>query len=112
MTRCGATSVPAEQGPGAGSPSPAPPAGERRGVGPALGRALVAFALFWWDFLVGETPDLLVGAAVAVGAAALLVHHGATRAVVVGAIPVLVVVALALSTVRARRRSRRSDRAG
>ena len=77
-----------------------------------IGQGLVAFGRFWWDFLVGETPELLVGSAVAVGAAALLVHSGAVRAVVVGALPVLVVAILAVSTVRARRRSTRSDGTG
>ena len=66
----------------------------------------VAFGRFWWDFLVGETPELLGGAVVAVGAAALLVHSGVVRAVVVGALPVLVVVILSLSVLRARTRSR------
>jgi hypothetical protein len=73
---------------------------------PTWRRAAVAFGRFWWDFLVGETPELLVGSVVAVGAAALLVHSGATRAVVVGALPVLVVVILALSAFRGRPRLR------
>jgi hypothetical protein len=69
-------------------------------------RAAVAFGRFWWDFLVGETPELLVGSVAAVGVAALLVHSGAARAVVVGALPVLVVVILALSAFRGRPRVR------
>jgi len=66
----------------------------------------VAFGRFWWDFLVGETPELLIGAVVAVGAAALLVHHGVVRFVVVGSLPLLVLGILALSTLRARARTR------
>ena len=78
-----------------------------RGAAPSmLRRGAVAFGRFWWDFLVGETPELLVGAVVAVGAAALLVHSGVARAVVVGALPVLVVGILALSAFRARARLR------
>jgi hypothetical protein len=69
-------------------------------------RAVVAFGRFWWDFLVGDTPELLVGSVVAVGIAAFFVHNVGVRAVVVGALPVLVVGILALSTVQARRRSR------
>jgi len=75
-------------------------------VSPAWRRGLVAFGRFWWDFLVGETPELLVGSVVAVGGAALLIHAGAVRAVVVGSLPVLVVAILALSALRARARGR------
>jgi hypothetical protein len=66
----------------------------------------VSFGRFWWDFLVGDTPDLLVGSVGAVGVVVLLVHNVGVRAVVVGALPLLVVVVLALSTVRARLRAR------
>lgn len=69
-------------------------------------RGLVAFGRFWWEFLVGDTPELLVGSLAAIGAAALLAHHVGARAVVVGALPVLVVGILALSAYRARARSR------
>jgi hypothetical protein len=69
-------------------------------------RVVVAFGRFWWDFLVGDTPELLVGSVAAIGVAALLVHNVGVRAVVVGALPVLVVAILALSSFRARRRAR------
>jgi len=79
-------------------------------VSALLRRGAVAFGRFWWDFLVGETPELLVGAVVAVGAAALLVHSGAVRAIVIGALPVLVIGILILSAFRARARVQaRSD---
>ena len=68
-------------------------------------RLLGSFGRFWWEFLVGDTPELLVGAAVAVAAVAALAHHGAARAVTVAAMPALVVVLLAVS-------SRRASRAG
>jgi hypothetical protein len=75
---------------------------------------LVAFGRFWWEFLVGDTPELLVGSLAAMGVAAFLVHHVGVRAVVVGALPVLVVAVLVLSSLRARARAasraRRSDR--
>ncbi|HXQ58894.1 MAG TPA: hypothetical protein VN799_02315 [Acidimicrobiales bacterium] len=79
---------------------------------PAWRRGLVAFGLFWWDFLVGDTPELLVGALVAMGSAALFVHGVGVRPVVVGALPVLVVGILIVSSLRARARIRaraRSD---
>ncbi len=84
---------------------PAVTARRTRGATAILRRGAVAFGRFWWDFLVGETPELLVGSVVAVGAAALLVHSGAVRAVVIGALPVLVVGILVASALRARARA-------
>jgi hypothetical protein len=91
-----------------GSPENNEPSAPEKGKGgpvAVLRRGAEAFGRFWWDFLVGETPELLIGAVVAVGAAALLVHSGAVRAVVVGSLPVLVVGILALSTLRGRARA-------
>ncbi len=67
--------------------------------------ALVAFGRFWWDFLVGDTPELLVGSLVAIGVVALVVHNVGARAVVIGCLPFLVIALLALSALRARSRS-------
>jgi hypothetical protein len=39
-------------------------------------RALRAFALFWWDFVVGDDAWLAVGVVVCVAAVALLHHAG------------------------------------
>jgi hypothetical protein len=75
-----------------------------------IARGVTAFGRFWWDFLVGETPEVLVGSGLAVGLAALLVHSGVVRAVAVGALPVLVVVVLGLSTIRARARAHKGPR--
>lgn len=83
----------------------APPTGGTHGPASVIARGVTAFGRFWWHFLVGESPELLVGSGVAVGVAALLVHSGAVRAVVVGALPVLVVIVLGLSTIRARARA-------
>jgi hypothetical protein len=81
--------------------------------GPLWRRAVLAFGRFWWEFLVGETPELLLGSGVAVVGADLLVHGVGARAVVVGSLPVLVVAVLALSVYRARSRSRaRDDQSG
>ena len=74
---------------------------------PSAGRrAAVAFGRFWWEFLVGDTPELLVGSVVAIAVAALLAHTVGVRAVVVGVLPVLVVVVLTGSTLRARAETR------
>jgi hypothetical protein len=68
--------------------------------------ALRAFGAFWLDFLVGDTPELLVGALIVIGAGALAVHQRAPRSVVVATIPVLAVALLFASVVR-KARSRR-----
>jgi ABC-type spermidine/putrescine transport system permease subunit I len=71
---------------------------------PVLRRYGVAFGRFWWDFLVGDTPELLIGAVVAVVIGALLAHHGVARAVTVVVLPALVIVLLAASVRRAQSR--------
>ena len=38
----------------------------------AVTRALAAFGRFWWEFLIGDTPELFVGAVAIIGAVALL----------------------------------------
>ena len=68
---------------------------------PLIVRLLKGFGMFWWDFLVGDTPELFVAALVIIGAAAWISEslHANTAAVVV--LPVLVVVALGVSVRRA-----------
>ena len=61
---------------------------------------------------MGDTPELLVGSVLAVGAAALLVHNVGVRVVVVGALPGLVVGILAQSAFRARSEARRHGDGG
>ncbi|MDA8290647.1 MAG: hypothetical protein M0Z33_03055 [Actinomycetota bacterium] len=68
----------------------------------ALGRYVVAFGRFWWDFLVGDTPEVFVGVLVVVGAAVGLRHERTGDVVVT---PLLTVAVLALSTYRGRRRA-------
>ncbi len=62
-------------------------------------RGIAAFGRFWWEFLVGDTPELLVATIVVVGAALALRHHPAVGVVVV---PSITVAALVLSTLRGR----------
>ncbi|MDA8209697.1 MAG: hypothetical protein M0Z92_11955 [Actinomycetota bacterium] len=71
-------------------------------------RAAKAFAMFWWDFLVGDTPELTVGILAALGAAYLL-PKGSTLAGAVLFAVVVVTVAASLA-IEARRFSRRSGR--
>lgn len=39
-------------------------------------RYLRSFALFWWDFIVGDDWRVAAGIAVALGLTALLTHYG------------------------------------
>jgi hypothetical protein len=66
----------------------------------APARWLRVFGAFWWDFLVGDTPELFVGVLVILGAAALAVHQQAPRAVVIGVVPALTAVLLCISVLR------------
>jgi hypothetical protein len=70
-----------------------------------LARGLRAFGHFWWDFLVGDAPEFFVGT-VAIVIVALLLRHDRTVAIVV--LPVMAVVFLVASAVRAARRSSRT----
>jgi len=65
-------------------------------------RALVTFGRFWWDFLVGDTPELFIAGLVVLGVAFLLVKEVGSTAAWVTA-PLLVVLALVLSVLRGRR---------
>ncbi|MGH2716958.1 MAG: hypothetical protein ACRDJU_00035 [Actinomycetota bacterium] len=65
-----------------------------------------AFGQFWWDFLVGDTPELFLGALMVLAVVALLTHAGAPHAVAVVALPFLVVALLALTLFRAWRKRR------
>ena len=63
-------------------------------------RGLTAFGRFWWEFLVGDTPELLAATAVVIAVALVFGHHRTAGFVVV---PVITSAALALSILRARR---------
>jgi uncharacterized membrane protein len=66
-------------------------------------RSLKAFGAFWWDFLVSDTPELLVGVLVAIGLVAVLVKVSSLNAAAVAAFPVAVIVLLGGSVYQARR---------
>lgn len=70
---------------------------------PLLVRSLKAFGAFWWDFLVSDTPELLVGVLVAIGLVAVLVKVSSLNAAAVAAFPVAVIVLLGGSVYQARR---------
>jgi hypothetical protein len=64
-----------------------------------------AFWDFWWDFLVGDTPELFVAALVILAVALILRPHSSTAVIV---LPLLAVCALVASTYRGARTSPRS----
>jgi hypothetical protein len=67
----------------------------------AVARAVTAFGRFWWDFLIGDTPELFVATLVVIGVAFGLRHH---RWAAVAVVPLLAVAFLLASTYRGRRR--------
>ena len=81
-------------GPGASGPPPWPV------------RWLKAFGAFWWDFLVSDTPELLIGALVVIGLVALLAKAASVNAAAVVAFPAGVAVLLGGSVYLARRPKR------
>lgn len=74
---------------------------------PLVVRLLKGFAMFWWDFLVGDTPELFVAALVIIGAVSLVSERWHANTVAVIALPVLATLALSISVKRARDAARR-----
>ncbi len=67
----------------------------------AVRHRLRAFGRFWWEFLVGDTPELFVAVLVIVGASFAL---RTDRAAAIVVLPALAVVALVVSAFRGRTR--------
>lgn len=67
-------------------------------------RWVAAFGRFWWDFLIGDTPELFVGSVLLLVAAALVAHAGGPRVLAWAGLPLLVVAMLGVSLLRAARR--------
>lgn len=70
-----------------------------------IAKATRAFGRFWWDFLVGDTPEIFVGILAVIGIALALRHD---RMAAVGAVPACTVALLALTTYRGRQRASRT----
>ncbi|MHB1974071.1 MAG: hypothetical protein ACYCR4_07245 [Acidimicrobiales bacterium] len=66
-----------------------------------VGRWATAFGRFWWDFLVGDTPELFAGVLVVV-ATALLLRHERVAAVLL--VPLECAAFVVASAYRGRRR--------
>jgi hypothetical protein len=64
-------------------------------------RLIIGFGRFWWDFLVGDTPEIflaVVATLVVTAVLSLVVHANMVAGVV---LPVLVTLSLAASVARA-----------
>ena len=69
-----------------------------------VARALRAFGHFWWDFLVGDTPELAVATGAIVGLAFLLAGNAGSGAIL---LPLVAAGFLFVSTYRGRKRAPR-----
>jgi hypothetical protein len=74
---------------------------------PLAVRLLTGFARFWWDFLIGDTPELFVAALSVIGVIALLSEVAGVNAAAIIVLPLLVIASLGLSLYRAQRISRK-----
>ncbi|MGH3733820.1 MAG: hypothetical protein ACRDVC_10720 [Acidimicrobiales bacterium] len=71
-----------------------------------LGRVARGFGKFWWDFLVGDTPEITVVVLVILGVVALVRDVAHVNALAYVALPVFAIAGLGLSVARARRRTK------
>ena len=67
-------------------------------------RVLVGFGHFWWEFLIGDTPELFVGTVVLVGLVALVCVNLSQRTLAAVALPALVAGLLGVSVWKAARK--------
>jgi hypothetical protein len=70
-----------------------------------LRRGARAFGTFWWDFLVGDTPELTVAVVAVVALALLLRRHHDVAVILLPVVTILVLLASAFHG-----RQRRGDR--
>jgi hypothetical protein len=73
---------------------------------PIVVRLVKGFGRFWWDFLVGDTPELFVAVVAIVGAIAILSEVGHFNVASIIVLPLAVLLALRWSLGRAMRQSR------
>ncbi|MDE3007596.1 MAG: hypothetical protein KGJ10_08330 [Acidobacteriota bacterium] len=64
-------------------------------------RIVVGFGRFWWDFLVGDTPELFVAVVAVLVVIALVSVAAGANTWAVALLPVMVIGALATSVRRA-----------
>jgi hypothetical protein len=69
-------------------------------------RLAKGFARFWWDFLIGDTPEIFVAVVVIIAVTAMLSEVGHFNTVAIVALPLLAMYTLARSLRRVVRQSR------
>ena len=74
---------------------------------PLVLRLLIGFGRFWWDFLIGDTPELFVAALTVIGVIALLSEVAGANVAAIVALPLLVIASLSISLYRAQSASRK-----
>lgn len=74
---------------------------------PLVLRLIKGFGLFWWDFLVGDTPELFVAVLIIIGVVALLSEAWHANGTAVIVLPVLAITALSVSVRRASNAAKR-----
>lgn len=72
----------------------------------AVARGLRAFGRFWWEFIVGDTPELFVATLVVIAVSLALASLHVVPVIVV---PAVAVVAVLWSAARGRVRPRAED---
>jgi hypothetical protein len=75
---------------------------------PLVLQLLTGFARFWWDFLIGDTPDLFVAALTIIGVIALLSEVAGLNVAAIVALPLMVIVSLGVTLYRAQRTTNKS----
>ena len=71
---------------------------------PTVIRWTVAFGRFWWDFLIGDTPELFVGVVGVLGVLAVICLRPGLQTAAAFLAPMLVAGVLTISVWRAVRR--------
>ena len=71
-----------------------------------LVRVVKGFGRFWWDFLVGDTPEIFVASVITIGLIALVSDVAKWHRAGVVVLPLLVTVTLVASVRRAARARR------
>ncbi len=71
-----------------------------------LGRVVKGFGRFWWDFLVGDTPEIFVAIVLTIGLIALVSDAAGWHRAGVVLLPLLATTTLVVSVKRAQRAKR------
>jgi hypothetical protein len=67
---------------------------------------VVGFGRFWWDFLIGDTPELFVGAVAVVSLVGVVCLDHSLRTAAAAILPLTVAMVLGASVWRAARSGR------